>query len=322
VDEPTRPTRRARLAASLQCLLVTALWATSWVLIEVGVDDLELAPIGFAGVRYALAAALLAPLGWRALRRVGGDQAPIDRALLVRLALLGVTFYTLAQGGQYVALAVLPVATLGLLLASIPAWVAIVAALRGEEAADRAQLAGIAALLAGALLYFGAGAVALPPMAALGFLAAAVCIASSTAGTHLSRDLARDALARVGGATGLTAGSMAIGGVALLVIGVAVEGPPALDARGWAIVAWLAAVNTAFAFTLLNHTLRVLTAVEASVIVNLLPIMVAVLAWLVLGQALGPLQLAGIALTAGGAAAVQLVPVLRRRGRRGAERPA
>jgi drug/metabolite transporter (DMT)-like permease len=322
VDEPIRPTPRARLAASLQCLLVTVLWATSWVLIEVGVDDMELAPIGFAGVRYALAAALLAPLGWRALRRAGKDHEPIDRALLVRVAILGIAFYTLAQGAQYVALAVLPVATLGLLLASIPAWVAIVAALRGEEAADRAQLAGIAAILAGALLYFGAGAVALPPLVALGFLAAAVCIAASTAGTHLSRDLARDALARVGGATGLTAGSMAIGGVALLAIGVAVEGFPALDARGWAIVGWLAAVNTAFAFTLLNHTLRVLTAVEVSAIVNLLPIIVALLAWLVLGQPLGPLHLAGIALTAGGAAAVQLVPVLRRRGRRGDERPA
>ena len=310
-DSTRAPTAHGRLVAALQCLLVTVLWATSWVLIEVGVDELALPPIGFAGVRYAIAAALLAPLGLRAIRRAGTDPTPIAGRLLGRLALVGVTFYTLAQGAQYVALAILPAATLGLFLASIPAWVALVAAVRRNEAAGGAQLAGIGAMLAGGILYFGIGAAALPSDAPVGVLAAGVCIASSTIGTHLSRDLARDALHRVGGATGLTAVSMAVGGVALLAAGVAAEGFPALDLRGWAIVAWLAAVNTAFAFTLLNHTLRVLTAVEASAIVNLLPVMVAVMAWMVLGQPLGGAQLAGVALTAAGAAAVQIVPSMR-----------
>jgi drug/metabolite transporter (DMT)-like permease len=106
---------------------------------------------------------------------------------------------------------------------------------------------------------------------------------------------------------------MAIGAVVLLGAGVALEGWPRLDLAGWLIVAWLAVVNTAFAFTLWNHTLRTLTAVESSVVNNTMTIQIAVLAIVFLGERLGPLQLIGLFLAAAGAAAVQLAPVLRAR---------
>jgi drug/metabolite transporter (DMT)-like permease len=125
----------------------------------------------------------------------------------------------------------------------------------------------------------------------------------------------RDAQARLGGPIGLTALSMAIGSVLLLGVGVWLEGWPRLDLQGWAIVAWLAAVNTAFAFTLYNRTLRVLTAVESSVIVNLLLVMVAAMAWIFLGETLEPREVAGLALAAAGVLIVQVVPRLGARGR-------
>jgi drug/metabolite transporter (DMT)-like permease len=40
-------------------LFVTFLWSTSWVLIKVGLDGLALAPLSFAGLRYALAAVVV-----------------------------------------------------------------------------------------------------------------------------------------------------------------------------------------------------------------------------------------------------------------------
>ena len=46
----------------------------------------------------------------------------------------------------------------------------------------------------------------------------------------------------------------------------------------------VAVVNTAFAFTVWNHTLRTLTAVESSVMNNTMLIQVAVLAWLILDE--------------------------------------
>jgi drug/metabolite transporter (DMT)-like permease len=303
---------RERLVAAGETLLVTFLWATSWILIKVGLDDLELQPISFAGLRYVLAAALLAPLGWRAIggvRRRG--EHGLDRRLLVHVAALGVFLYAVAQGAQFAALAVLPAASVSLVLSTIPIWVGAAAWARGREAASRWQVAGIGALVGGVALYFGG----FDPGTAgwIGLAAAAVCAGASTVGQLLSRDLNRDAQARLGGPIGLTALSMGIGSILLLAVGVALEGWPRLDLRGWLIVAWLAAVNTAFAFTLYNRTLRVLTAVESSVIVNLLLVMVAGMAWIFLGESLDARQVAGLALATLGVLVVQVGPRWERR---------
>ena len=302
---------RVRLIALGQTLLVTFLWATSWVLIKIGLDDLHLEPVAFAGLRYAVGAAVLLPFGWRAIRGARRARGPIDRSLLARVLLLGLFLYSAAQGLQFAALALLPAAAVGMVLATIPLWVGLIAWGRGEEAGSRWQAAGIVVVVAGAALYFGA--VDLGSAAPIGLALAAGCALASTTGQHLARDLNRDAHDRLGGAVGLTALSMAAGSIVLLVVGVLLEGWPDLDLRGWLIVAWLAVVNTAFAFTLYNHALRSVTAVESSVIVNLLLVMVAGLAWAFLGESLDGRQIAGLALVTGGTIAVQLAPRLRPR---------
>jgi drug/metabolite transporter (DMT)-like permease len=106
---------------------------------------------------------------------------------------------------------------------------------------------------------------------------------------------------------------MAVGALVLLAVGVALEGWPRPNLTGWLIVGWLAVVNTAFAFTLWNHTLRTLTAVESSVVNNTMTVQIAVLAIVFLGEQLAPLQLIGLFLAAAGAAAVQVAPILRKR---------
>ncbi len=292
--------------AVLQALLVTFLWSTSWILIKVGLDQLDLAPISFAGLRYALAALILLPLGLRAIRRAPGIGS--DRRVLAAVAGYGLLFVTVAQGAQFLALAVLPATAVSLLLASIPAVVALMALIGGRERATPAQAAGIGLLTLGAALYFGPFDV--PVGAGIGFAAAAVCVVAAASSSHVGRLLARRSLEPLGGPIGLTAVSMVGGGAALLAIGVAVEGWPALDLGGWLIGAWLAVVNTAFAFTLWNHTLRTLTAVESSVVNNTMTIQIAVLAIVFLGEELGPLQLVGLLLAAAGAAVVQLAPVV------------
>jgi drug/metabolite transporter (DMT)-like permease len=292
-----------------QALFVTFLWSTSWVLIKIGLDDLDLRPLGFAGLRYALAALILLPFGIRAVRAAHVD-APLTGRLWLRMGLYGLLFIAVAQGAQFAALAVLPATAVNLVLSSIPAVVAIMALGLAAERARPAQAAGIGLLVVGAFLYFGP--FELEADAPLGLLAAAICVAASAGSAHLGRGLARDVIGRLGGPIGLTAASMGIGAVALLGIGLAVEGWPQLDLAGWLIIGWLAVVNTAFAFTLWNHTLRTLTAVESSVVANTMAIQIAILAILFLGERLELLQIGGLVLAALGALVVQLGAIPRR----------
>ena len=104
----------------------------------------------------------------------------------------------------------------------------------------------------------------------------------------------------------VTAISMGIGSSCLLATGISIQGLPALSWSSWGIVIWLAVVNTALAFTLWNHSLRSLSATESSVINNTMLIQIAVLAWIFLGERLGWIQIAGLALVAGGSLIVQL----------------
>jgi drug/metabolite transporter (DMT)-like permease len=206
---------------------------------------------------------------------------------------------------------VLPATAVSLILASTPVWVAVVSVVRETERPTIEQVAAIGLLMVGALLYFGPFQLA--PGAAIGLVAAAVCVAAAAASSHLGRGLARDVIGRLGGPIGLTAASMAAGAIVLLAAGILLEGWPRLGVTAWIIIGWLALVNTAFAFTLWNHTLRTLTAVESSVVNNTMTVQIAVLAIVFLGERLGPLQLIGLLLAAAGAAAVQVAPVLRAR---------
>lgn len=67
----------------------------------------------------------------------------------------------------------------------------------------------------------------------------------------------------------------------------------------------MAIVNTAFAFTLWNHTLRTLTAVESSMINNTLMVQVPILAIIFLGETITPRQIVGMIVTIAGVALVQ-----------------
>ncbi len=311
-------TARRHVVAVLQALLVTFLWSTSWILVKVGLDDLDLRPISFAGMRYALAAALLLPFGVRAIRAAHTAE-PMTARLAGRVAVYGLLFVAVAQGAQFAALAVLPATAVSLVLSSIPAVVALMALVGRSERATLGQLGGIGLLMVGAVLYFGPFEVASGDL--VGFAAAAICVTAAALSSHLGRGLARDAIGRLGGPIGLTAASMAVGAVALLGVGLAIEGWPQVDLAGGLIIGWLAIVNTAFAFTLWNHTLRTLTAVESSVVNNTMTIQIAVLALVFLAERLAPLQLLGLLLAAAGAAVVQVEPVLRGRRRREILRP-
>ncbi|HUG46823.1 MAG TPA: DMT family transporter, partial [Candidatus Limnocylindria bacterium] len=250
----------SRPVALALAVFVTFLWSTSWVLIKLGLDDLQLPPLSFAGLRYFLAALILLPLALPALRRHAPWRG--NGRLLGWVLLLGLLLYAVTQGAQFAALVYLPSVAVALILSTTPVLVGVLS-LRGERA-SRLQVAGVGMLVVGAFLYFGP--FELGEAAALG-LAIAVCgmVANSLAAL-LGRRLARDSVPQLGGVLSLTALSMLVGSLALLGGGLLLEGLPPLTGEAWLIIGWLAVVNTALAFTLWNQSLRTLTAVESSVI--------------------------------------------------------
>jgi drug/metabolite transporter (DMT)-like permease len=288
---------RAHVIAVVQALFVTFLWSTSWVLIKIGLEDIPALP--FAGLRYVLATLVLLPFLFR------GERLAALRALPPRawrdLVALGLLLYALTQGAQFLALAHLPAATASLVLAFSPVLVAFgaSAALR-ERVAIRAWI-GIGVYLLGAFVYFSPAA--LPTGQVVGLAIAAVGLLANAAASVLGRSVNRAATVSP---LLVTVVSMAVGSFVLLASGVAIQGLPTLSLRSWAIVAWLAVVNTAFAFTLWNATLRRLSALESSIINNTLLVQIALLAWLFLGESLAGRQIVGIALAALGTLVVQL----------------
>ena len=289
--------RNGHLAAVGQALFVTLLWSTSWVLIKFGLK--EIPALGFAGLRYTLAFLVLAPVvaanpDLRAqLRRLTGADWG-------RLALLGVVFYTLTQGAQFVALGYLPAVTLSLILSFSPAVVALAGVSFLNERLSRRQWFGVALFLLGATTYFLPLRVA---FAGFGLAVGALGMAANSGGALLGRSVNRrgDLHPLL-----VTVVSMGVGAPLLLVAGLVVEGVPRLGGSAWALVVWLAVVNTAIAFSLWNHTLRRLTAVESSLINNTMLVQIAVLAWIFLGEPIGPRQGLGLAVAVAGVILVQL----------------
>ena len=288
---------RTHAIAVVQALFVTFLWATSWVLIKIGLEDIP--ALTFAGLRYGLATLVLLPFVLR------GEPLAALRALPARtwraLVVLGLVWYALTQGAQFLALAYLPAATASLVLSFSPVLVALgAAAALGERVVLRQSL-GIGVYLVGALVYFSPAALPRDQLVGLGI--AVVGLLANAAASVLGRSVNRTATVSP---VVVTVVSMAVGSAALLGTGLTLQGLPALSLQSWAIIAWLAVVNTALAFTLWNATLRHLSAVESSVVNNTMLVQIAILAWLFLGESLSAGQIVGICLAAVGALIVQL----------------
>ncbi|QLG61601.1 DMT family transporter [Halorarum salinum] len=270
-------------------LLVTFLWSSSYVLIDVGLRTLP--PLSFAALRYGLAAAMLAVA--TVLRGQHRSLASASRVEWLRLLALGVLLYGVTQGGQFLALTSLRAAAVSLLLTATPAVVAAVAwPTLGERPTARTGV-GVVTLVAGAVLYFDAA-----PALGAGLLAGLLALAGNAGGAVVGRAANRD---RTLPALAVTTVSMTVGALLLAATALATEPIPPLAPPEIGVVAWLAVVNTALAFWLWNVALRTLTAVEASVVNNTMLLQVAALGWLALGQSLSPLDLLALGVVGVGA---------------------
>ncbi len=292
---PPAPTHRH---AVLEALLVTFLWSTSWVLIKLGLRA-ELPSLTFAGLRYCLAFLCLLP--WLLI-------SPQHRAALgtlsyrdwAQLLLYGIVFYALAQGAQFFSLGLLPSATVSLVLNLSPLAVAVLAAALTRERPSGWQWIGIGLSMGGTCLYFLP--LNLGGAKAIGLLAALAGMLANALSSLLGRVInARRNLSPLL----VTTLSMGLGSWPLLAAGLLWQGSASLGLVQWAIIAWLAVVNTAIAFTLWNHTLQTLSAVESSLMANTMLPQIVLLTWLFLGEGVDLKGVIGLILVTLGVALVQ-----------------
>lgn len=291
------PRSPGRAAAIGLALLVTFLWSTSWVLIRFGLQ--EVPALTFAGLRYTIAAVCLLPFLFR--KDTFQEVRALDRRQWIQLILMGVMFYAVAQGAQYLGLVYLPLASASVLLNLTSLVVAGTGLILLSEAPSRLQWLGIFLNLAGIILFF------YPPLFSgqhwLGIAIIVVAMLANSGGTLLGRKINRS---RSIPPIVVTAVSMGIGAVLLLGSGIAIQGLPKISLANWGGILWMAVVNTALAFTLWNYTQRTLQAMESSIINNTMMVQIAILGWIFSGEGLTVLEISGIVLATIGAVLVQL----------------
>jgi drug/metabolite transporter (DMT)-like permease len=239
--------------------------------------------------RFVIAAALL----WAFVicsRRTGNIRALPLRDVTIALA-LGAVGYTAQASGYFAALERLDASLLALLIYTFPAIVTVAAILLGRERASWRTAAALALASTGLVLVLtGAAAGALDPVGtALGLAAAVVYsgyILSSEGIAARIGPLTLSTLVCTGAAVTLTTGSIVSGELQL----------DAVSPAGYGWLASLALVSTVGAVGLFFAGLERLGSTAASILSTFEPVVTVALAFVVFGEELGPIQLAGGAL--------------------------
>lgn len=285
------------LTAIVMGLLVAFLWSTSWVLIKFGLRDIP--ALTFAGLRYGLATLCLLPFTLRLENRK--CIATLSNREWLGLIVLGILWYAIAQGAQFIGLKLLPAMTVSLLLNMTTLVVSALGIWMLKELPGKLQWIGMGINLIGVGLYFFPAA--LQNLQIIGIAVVLIGVLANALSSILARGMNRPSRLPV---IVVTTISMGIGSVILLAIGILTQGIPAIPLKGLGIILWLAVVNTALAFTLWNYMLRTLTAMESSLVNSTMLIQIALLAWLILGEELSPQQWVGLGFAAVGVVLVQL----------------
>ncbi|MDH4215043.1 MAG: DMT family transporter [Candidatus Thorarchaeota archaeon] len=304
MEEPA--SKRSYLIAVAQACLVTVLWSSSWVIIKFGLE--EIPPLIFAGLRYSIASfILLILITARVERRVALKGR--TKRWWATLSMYGLIYITATQGTQFLALNYLPAITFSLILNLTPILVLAMSIPWLKETPSLAEIFFIMIGLIGVLIFFY-------PMdfvgvSILGLLVGIFSLISNSLSSIIGRAInrARDTPALI--VTGI---SMSIGSLFLLVLGFTTEAIAPLSLTSWILILWLAVFNTALAFTLWNKAMRVLRAIDSTLINSTMMPQIILLSILFLGEFPDLLDWVGLILLAVGITAVQIFQTRRRKG--------
>mgnify|MGYP000043473986 CR=1 FL=1 len=265
-------------------VLLATLWGLSFLAIEVGLRTLE--PVLFAAFRYAIAAVLLLGVAlagradWRPSGRPDIDAIVGGGVFLVAgNALLFLGQQTVPSGVAAIMQSLVPVLTSLWALTLLP-----------EE---RVSAVGAAGILLGLV---GVGLIVRPDPANLlgGDVVGRLLVLGQAASVALGGVLIQRAGPTLDRAA-LSGWSMAVGGVVLFAVSLAVGEPFALPGTvpGWVAVVYLGVFATAVAFFIYYTLLEVRGALETSLVAYLVPVVATVVGVVVLEESITALTIAG-----------------------------
>jgi drug/metabolite transporter (DMT)-like permease len=287
----------SRLSAILLALLVTFLWSTSFVIIKWGLT--EIPPITFAGLRYFIAFICLLPFAFT------NKNIKVIKSLAkkdwINLSLLGLMFYPLTQGAQFIGLSLIPAVTVSLLLNFTPIVVAFMAIVLISEYPTSLQWFGTFLFLTGIIIYFVP--INLLENEQSGLFVMLIGVFANAGSAVLGRKVNRSGKFSP---FIVTLVSMGVGSFVLIITGIFVQGINQISKENLFYLLWLAIVNTALAFVLWNKTLQSLSAMESSIINGTMLVQIALLAWIFLGEEISMQEGLGMFAAACGAVLVQL----------------
>ena len=289
--------RLHHIFAVFQALLVTFLWSTSFIIIKWGLADIP--PITYAGLRYFLAFLCFLPFIFK--KKYIEEIRGLSSQQRSKLLLLGFVFYTLTQGTQFLGLSLLPAVSVSLMLNFTPIVVAIMGIFFINETPSQLQWFGTVIFIVGIIFYFFP--ISFEGNQGLGLMVMAFGVLANSGAGILGREINRQ---RNISPVVITFISMGVGSIILLLTGFLYTGIPTISTQNWMYLIWLAVVNTAFAFTLWNHTLRSISAMESSIINGTMLIQIALLAWFFLDEKITTQEGIGMGIAALGATLVQL----------------
>ena len=262
--------------AVLLALVVTALWASSWVIIKFGLE--EIPPVTFAGLRYGLAAAIL--LGLILANRESRSAAMRqNKRWWLAVAGYGIIFVTITQGTQFMGLSLLPAITVSLILNLTPIVVLFLSVGLLRERPSPDQIGFILLGIIGIVAYFYPKD--LGELALFGVLVTVIGLLANSLSAVVGRAINRSKTAPALTITGI---SMTFGAAILLIWGFVTEEVPALSLTSWIYIIWLSVVNTALAFTLWNKAMQHIRAIDMSLIQSTMMPQIIILSVIFLGE--------------------------------------
>lgn len=205
---------RDYLIAIAQAFFVTILWSSSWVIIKFGLE--ELPPLIFAGLRYLLGAVILLIFILSSSDHRNSLKTQ-SKDWWFYIGFYGVIFIAITQGGQFIALKLLPAITVSFVLNLTP-FVVVILSIGLRENPPPAQIFFFLLAFLGVIFYFYPINLSIE---FFGLLVLLILIFANAFSSILGRSINRTKSAPPIIVAGV---SMSIGSILMLIGGIAIDG--------------------------------------------------------------------------------------------------